>query len=224
MLLEPYRVQRVLTFLDPWSDPEGSGYHMIQSMTAVSGGEGVGRGLGFGLQKFGYLPEDRNDFLYAVICEELGIVGAGSVIALYLVILWAGLGIARNIRSIPVRLAALGIVSTLGIQAIINMIVVTGLGPTKGIALPLLSSGGTGWIATAASLGLLVGIGRRQTLELEAQAPEARTRSEEHEDIAGRIISRPFVVSPGSAQPAAQWDDPDHEPATRPRTPLRTAG
>jgi cell division protein FtsW len=160
VIASPYRIERLRSFVDPYVDPKGSGYHMIQSMAAVANGEGFGRGLGFGLQKFGYLPEDTTDFLFAVICEELGIAGAAIVISLYVAMLWAGLAIVRKQSSNLLKLLGLGIIVTFGLQAIINLAVVTGLGPTKGIALPLVSSGGTGWILTAASLGLLVAMDR----------------------------------------------------------------
>jgi len=160
VLSNPYRLTRIETFLNPYSDPQKAGYHMIQSMTAVAGGEGFGRGLGYGLQKFGYLPEDTTDFLFAIICEELGIAGAAVVVALYGALLWAGLAIVRRQTSPMLKLISLGIISTVGLQALINLAVVTGLAPTKGIALPLISRGGTGWILTAASLGLLVAIDR----------------------------------------------------------------
>jgi cell division protein FtsW len=163
----PYRLERIKTFIDPYLDPQGSGYHMIQSMAAVAGGEGFGRGLGFGLQKFGYLPEDTTDFLFAVICEELGIAGAMVVIALYVALLWAALAIVRRQTSPVLKLIGLGILSTVGLQALINLAVVTGLGPTKGIALPLISSGGTGWILTAGCLGLLSAMDRALAAEPE---------------------------------------------------------
>ena len=166
----PYRVNRILAFLNPYADPEGTGYHMIQSMVAVANGQIFGRGLGFGLQKFGYLPEDRTDFLFAVICEELGLMGAAVVIALYCGLLWSGLMIIRREPHPMLRLAALGVILTVGLQAVINLAVVTGVGPTKGIALPMLSSGGTGWILTAASLGLLVAMDRAQA-RFPADAP-----------------------------------------------------
>jgi len=169
VVTSPYRVTRIMTFFDPYADPKGAGFHMIQSMAAVSGGGGWGRGLGDGLQKFGYLPEDTTDFLFAILCEELGIAGAALVIALYAALLWAGLAIVRRQTSPVLKLAALGIISTIGLQALINLAVVTGLGPTKGIALPLISSGGTGWILTAASLGLLVAMDRAAPEE----APES---------------------------------------------------
>lgn len=156
----PYRLERIAAFLNPYSDAEKSGFHMIQSMVAVANGEVWGRGLGNGLQKFGYLPEDTTDFVFAIICEELGLFGAGLVVALYGIIVYAGWRIVRHAPSAMLKLVALGIVATLGLQAIINLGVVTAVFPTKGIALPLLSSGGTGWILTAASLGVLAAIDR----------------------------------------------------------------
>jgi cell division protein FtsW len=136
---------------------------MIQSMSAVSGGGLAGRGLGNSIQKFGYLPEDTTDFIFAIICEELGIVGAGLVICLYAMLCLCALSIIRRTTDRFAQLLAIGIVATIGLQALINLAVVTGCGPTKGIALPLISSGGTGWVLTAFCLGLLVSIGRRAT-------------------------------------------------------------
>ena len=156
----PYRVQRILSFLDPFADPRGSGYHMIQSMSTVAGGGVAGRGLGHGIQKFGYLPEDTTDFLFAVICEETGLAGATAVIGLYLLLAWALVGVVRHQKVPVLRYFVVGVLATIMTQAMINLVVVTGLGPTKGIALPLLSSGGTGWVLTAASLGLVCAIDR----------------------------------------------------------------
>lgn len=158
----PYRIKRLTAFLDPYADPRGSGYHMIQSIIAVAGGEGPGRGLGHGLQKFEYLPEDTTDFLFAIICEELGIFGAGLVVAVFLTLLGAALMVVRREPNPLLRLFALGVMSTIAIQAVMNLMVVTGLGPTKGIALPLVSSGGTGWVLTAGCVGLLIAIDRRR--------------------------------------------------------------
>lgn len=162
IIAAPYRVTRITTFLNPYADPAGDGYHMIQSMSTVAGGGIFGRGLGNGLQKFGYLPEDTTDFLFAIVCEELGLVGAVIVISAYAGIVWTGTGIAMRERSKPLQLLVLGVIATFAIQALINLVVVTGLGPTKGIALPLMSSGGTGWIMTAFMLGIVVSINRTQ--------------------------------------------------------------
>ncbi len=169
VIVSPYRVKRLVAFLDPYADPEGAGYHMIQSLVAVANGEGFGRGLGFGLQKFGYLPEDRTDFLFAVICEELGVGGAAVIVALYAGILVSACSIVLRQQDRFLKLLGLGVTTTFGLQALINLFVVTGLAPTKGIALPLLSSGGTGWIMTAASLGILVAMDRR-TAARESEA------------------------------------------------------
>jgi cell division protein FtsW len=171
IVTSPYRTHRILAFLNPYEDPQGIGYHMIQSMVAVANGQFFGRGLGHGLQKFGYLPEDTTDFLFAIICEELGVFGAALVIFFYGAMLWCILGIIRREPSRFLKLVALGVMATVGLQAMINLAVVTGLGPTKGIALPLLSSGGTGWILTAASLGLVIAMDR--TCGAAREVPEA---------------------------------------------------
>ncbi|HLO40373.1 MAG TPA: FtsW/RodA/SpoVE family cell cycle protein [Phycisphaerales bacterium] len=175
IITNPYRINRIQSFIDPYSDPEGKGYHMIQSMLAVMGGEGTGRGLGHGLQKFGYLPEDRTDFLFAVICEELGIAGAAVVIFLFVGLVWAGVSVAQREKDMFLKLTALGLIVTIAIQALINLAVVTGLGPTKGIALPLVSSGGTGWILTAFSMGILAAIDRTQPEEALVEGPTEPT-------------------------------------------------
>lgn len=166
----PYRWARLTAFLDPWADPLGTGYHPIQSMLTISQGGLTGRGLGNGLQKFGYLPEDTTDFVFAIICEELGLAGAALVIGIYLIILWLGFGIARDCKSLFARLFTLGVLITLGAQTVINLAVVTVVAPTKGIALPLVSAGGTGWILTAFALGLVAG--QDQVNELEAKESE----------------------------------------------------
>lgn len=173
IITSPYRVKRLLAFVDPWADPAGIGYHLIQSRMAIVGGGLFGRGIGNGVQKFGYLPEDTTDFLFAVVCEELGAAGALMVIGLYLAMMWIGLSIVRDCRHAFGRLLGLGVLLTIGIQATMNIAVVTGSVPTKGIALPLLSSGGTGWVMCAAAVGLLVAIDRLNRFEAEAEVESA---------------------------------------------------
>lgn len=165
--LSPYRVNRILAYLDPYADSQGIGYHVVQSMGAISGGGLGGRGLGNSVQKFGYLPEGTTDFIYAIIVEETGVLGAAFVTMLFAVVLLCAisvLGQRDESGSMGLgrfsRLLGLGIVATLALQALINIAVVTGLAPTKGIALPLISRGGTGWMLTAFSLGLLIGMDR----------------------------------------------------------------
>ena len=159
----PYRLDRLRAFLDPYQDPQGIGYHVIQSMLTVSGGGLTGRGLGNSIQKFGYLPQDTTDFVFAVVCEELGLIGAAAIIGLFGVLLICGLAIIRRAEHPFCRLLGLGIVLTIGLQALVNIAVVTGMAPTKGIALPLVSAGGTGWVLTAFSLGLLISMERTGT-------------------------------------------------------------
>ena len=160
LISSPYRIDRIRAFMDPYADAQGTGYHVLQSMSAISGGGLVGRGLGNGVQKFGYLPEDTTDFLFSIICEELGIVGCLLVMALYMALMLVGLKILNNTVNAFERLLVFGVLVTISIQALVNLAVVTGLAPTKGIALPLLSSGGTGWLLMAFFIGLLGAIDR----------------------------------------------------------------
>ncbi len=174
VMLEPYRIRRIAAFLEPYADARDTGYQVIQSMGAIAGGGVGGRGLGHSLQKFDYLPFDHTDFIFAIICEELGIFGAALLLLIFAGVVLAGLSIVVG-RSSPAggdpelaetavppfsRLLGFGIMLTFGLQAAINIAVVTGLAPTKGIALPLVSQGGTGWILTAFSLGLVISMDR----------------------------------------------------------------
>ncbi|MDP7005819.1 MAG: FtsW/RodA/SpoVE family cell cycle protein [Phycisphaerales bacterium] len=156
-----YRMGRLQTYLDPFADPENSGYHIVQSMSAISEGGLSGLGLGNGIQKFGYLPEDTTDFIFAIICEELGAFGAIAVASLYVGLVWIGIYVIRKTSNTFHQLLVLGIIATIGLQASINILVVTSLVPTKGIALPLLSNGGTGWLLTAFCIGLIDAIDRK---------------------------------------------------------------
>jgi cell division protein FtsW len=157
---EPYRWTRMTAFLDPWANPQGEGYHMVQSLLSFSTGGILGRGLGNGVQKLGYLPEDTTDFIFAVICEELGVFGAMLTVALYLGILYVAWQAIRQKRDDFGRLLAFGVGSMLGLQAAINMAVATVSVPTKGMSLPLVSAGGSGLVITCAALGLLYSVMR----------------------------------------------------------------
>jgi cell division protein FtsW len=155
-----YRARRIFAFLDPWADPQGAGHQIIQSFLAFGSGGVLGRGLGEGRQKLLFLPERHSDFIYAVIGEELGLVGALTVLALFLIILWQGVRITRRAGDPFSRMLALGVTLLVCVQGMINMAVVTGLLPTKGIALPLVSYGGSSLVITMAALGVLLNISR----------------------------------------------------------------
>lgn len=183
--ISPYRLKRILSVLDPYSDPQGSCYHIIQSMGAISGGGVVGRGLGNSVQKFGYLPEGTTDFIYSIICEEMGLLGAVAVLLLYAGLAWCIVQVVTSRLSAPggesrpaldpmSRVLALGVGATVGLQAVINVVVVTGMAPTKGIALPLISRGGTGWMMTALCLGMVIAMDRR-VARSEALAADGAT-------------------------------------------------
>lgn len=203
ILAAPYRKDRIIAFMDPYADPSGTGYHLIQSIATVAGGGVFGRGLGNGLQKFGYLPEDTTDFLFAIVSEELGIIGVLIVICAYAGIVWSGTSIAMREKSMMLKLTTLGIIATISIQALINLVVVTGLGPTKGIALPLMSSGGTGWIMTAFSLGLVVSIDRSQAFAY-SYLDLGDTAEDEHYALRARRGSE-IEAKPTFADRAGLW-------------------
>ena len=155
-----YRLRRLMSFLDPWADPQGAGHQIVQSFLAFGSGGVFGRGLGEGRQKLLFLPERHSDFIYAVIGEELGIIGALIVLALFGVVLWRGIAIARNAQGLG-RMLAIGFTLMITMQALFNMAVVTGIVPTKGIALPLVSYGGSALVFTLASVGVLLNISRK---------------------------------------------------------------
>src|ERR1051326_5307649 len=163
--LVPYRHNRVLAFLNPWSDPLGKGFQIIQSYIAV--GTGGIDGLGFmeGKQKLFYLPEPHTDFIFAVICEELGLIGALAVIALFGIILWRGLRAAGACSNDFGRLLAIGLTVLVVGQALVNISVVLGLMPTKGIPLPLVSYGGSSLLINLLGMGVLLNISQHETNE-----------------------------------------------------------
>jgi cell division protein FtsW len=160
-----YRVRRIMAFLDPEADPLGAGYQAAQSIVAVGSGGIFGRGLNEGLQKMFYLPEAHNDFLFAVIGEELGLIGASCVLICFAVIAWRGLRIALRSEEAFGAFVALGLTAMICVQALINMSVVLSLLPTKGIPLPLLSAGGSSLLASLIGIGVLLNISQHATAE-----------------------------------------------------------
>ena len=147
-----------MAFLDPWSDPLGSGYQMIQSMIAVGTGGIFGRGLMGGMQKLFYLPEPHNDFIYAVIAEELGLIGATVVLACFCVITWRGLRAAMRAPDRFGAFLAIGLTTMIAFQALLNISVVLGLLPTKGIPLPFVSAGGSSLLINMVGMAILLNV------------------------------------------------------------------
>jgi cell division protein FtsW len=153
-----YRRDRILAFLDPYSDPQGRGFHIIQSLIAVSTGGITGLGLMEGKQKLFYLPEPHTDFIFAVTAEELGLVGSLVVVLLFAIFLWRGIRTALRTEDMFGRFLAVGITSMVVVQAFINISVVLGLMPTKGIPLPFVSYGGSSLFVTLACVGVLLNV------------------------------------------------------------------
>lgn len=156
-----WRRERMLAFLDPWSDPQGRGFHMIQSLIAVGTGGIAGLGLMEGKQKLFYLPEPHTDFIFAVIAEELGLLGTLAVVSLFAVFCYRGMRAAMRTSDLYARFLAVGITSTIVIQAFFNISVVLGLLPTKGIPLPFISYGGSSLFITLACVGVLLNISQQ---------------------------------------------------------------
>ncbi|HEX3133102.1 MAG TPA: putative peptidoglycan glycosyltransferase FtsW [Planctomycetota bacterium] len=150
-----YRRDRMLAFLDPWNSEGPAAYHLRQSFIAIGSGGLFGVGLGQSTAKLAFLPEKHTDFIFAVICEELGLIGALSVAAAYLLLVYTGLLIAAQARDRHLRLLAIGSTVVLGTQAFWNMLVVTGAVPTKGLTLPFISYGGSSVVVCLALIGVL---------------------------------------------------------------------
>lgn len=196
-IAEPYRVDRLTSFLDPWKDPFNTGYQLTNALMAVGRGEWFGVGLGGSVQKLAYLPEAHTDFILAVIAEELGLVGVCMVIALYALLvgraLWIGLKCVEMRRHFA-GYCAFGIALQIALQSFVSIGVNLGMLPTKGLTLPLISSGGSSVLGTCAALGLLL----RISYELDrAERQVARLRGE-----AAQVSAQTYA---GTPPPTAQF-------------------
>ena len=160
ILLEPYRLQRVTTFLNPWSDPTGDGWQVIQSLYAIGSGGLFGAGLGESKQKYLYIPEPHNDFIFSILGEELGFIGCAIVIILFGIFIWRGILIAMKSPDMFGSLIAIGITAQIAIQVIINIAVVTSSMPATGMPLPFFSYGGTSLFILLCEMGILLNISK----------------------------------------------------------------
>jgi cell division protein FtsW len=160
-----YRRQRVLSFLDPWRDPLGAGFQIIQSLIAVGTGGVWGKGLMNGVQKLFFLPEPHTDFIYSVISEELGLIGATAVLICFCVITWRGLRVSLRAPDRFGAFLALGLTMMVATQAFVNVSVVLGMMPTKGIPLPFVSNGGSSLLINLLGMGILLNVSQHASSE-----------------------------------------------------------
>lgn len=165
IIIEPFRINRIIAFIDPFKYKDNIGWQIVQSLYALGSGGIFGLGLGKSRQKFFYIPEPYNDFIFSIIGEELGFIGCVTVIILFLLVIWRGLRIALSAKDLFGCLLASGIVSLITLQTIIHMAVVTSSMPPTGIPLPFISYGGTSLIVFMASVGILLNISRYTDLD-----------------------------------------------------------
>ena len=156
-----YNASRIQMWRDPWQDAQGKGYQMVQSLLAIGSGGLLGVGLGKSRQKFLYLPEEHNDFIFAIVCEELGLIGASVIMLLFAALILRGFWIALHARDRFGSLLVVGITTLVGLQTFLNIAVVTGLLPTTGISLPFFSYGGTALSIQLAEMGIVLSVSRQ---------------------------------------------------------------
>ena len=161
ILVAPYRIERILSFLNPWTDPLGSGFQIIQSLYAIGPGGLLGFGFGNSIQKHFYLPEPQTDFIFSIISEEFGFMGVLIVSTLFITIIYRGFKIAMNCEDLFGKYIAFGITFGLAFQTILNLAVVIGLIPVTGVTLPFLSYGGSSLLISLTSIGILLNIGKQ---------------------------------------------------------------
>ncbi|HEX3032608.1 MAG TPA: putative lipid II flippase FtsW [Bacillota bacterium] len=173
LLAKSYRKDRIATFMDPWKDPLGTGYQIVQSLYAIGSGGLWGLGLGQSKQKYLWLPEEHNDFIFAIIGEELGFVGGVFILGLYALLTSRGLLASRRAPDDFGRLLAAGLTAMIAVEAIINLAVVTGSMPVTGVTLPFISYGGSSLLFKMAGMGILLNISRHSVQEQPVQSGEA---------------------------------------------------
>jgi cell division protein FtsW len=164
LVTEPYRLRRLISFLDPWEDAQGSGFQLVQSFIALGSGGLAGVGLGSSKQKLSYLPESHTDFIFSIIGEEFGFIGVSVVIALFLLLFIKGISIANKAKDEFVYYLAIGLSLMISLQALINFAVATGLVPTKGLPLPFVSYGGSALLVNLAAIGILLNISKGEQI------------------------------------------------------------
>ena len=152
----PYRIERIMAFINPWSDPLGSGFQGIQSLFAITPGGLFGHGFNHSIQKHFFLPEPQNDFIFAIILEEIGLIGGFFILSLFFIIIFRGIKNAISINNYFLKFLNIGIIITLSVQIFINIVVVVGLLPVTGITLPMFSYGGSSLLITMTQMAILI--------------------------------------------------------------------
>jgi cell division protein FtsW len=218
---EPYRLERVLSFRDPFADPQGNGYQAVQGLYALSSGGWFGVGLGASEQKWsGGLPNAHTDFIFAIIGEELGLLGTFTVLGLIATLAYAGIRVAQRTDDPFVRLAASAVTAWLVGQSLINIAAVVGLVPITGIPLPLVSFGGSAMIPTLVAVGMLLSFARAEPGVAEALARRRRAGADRRASSAPRGAAVPAVLSGARRSPGTPSSRTPSPRATSPRTPV----
>jgi cell division protein FtsW len=189
-IVEPYRLERLMAFLNPWRDPDGSGYQVLQGLSALGSGGAVGLGLGESRAKWLYLPAEHTDFIFAIIGEETGLIGGLGILSLFLLLVWRGFVTSWKCTNRFGRLLATGISMTIGVQAMMNIGVVCTVLPATGVPLPLISFGGSSLVLTMFALGILADISRRPALPWDNDENDSRSNR--------RWDRGPYLSSPGN--------------------------
>jgi len=172
LIMEPYRVRRIISFLDPWKDPQGNGFQLVQSFIALGSGGLTGVGLGSSKQKLAYLPESHTDFIFSIIGEEFGFIGLLVIMTLFVVLFIKGISIAYKAKDSFVYYLATGLSLMIALQALINFAVTTGLLPTKGLPLPFISYGGSALLVNLVAVGILLNISKGDWITLPSPSKE----------------------------------------------------
>jgi cell division protein FtsW len=163
IILAPYRMKRLLNFMDPFADSQGAGYQLVQSLLALGAGGVTGSGIGQSRQKCLYIPEPHTDFIFSIIGEELGLIGGAFIILLFVIFIWRGIKTAVTAKDIYGTILAIGITSVVATQAVINIAVVTGSMPVTGVPLPFISYGGSALVFNMFAMGILLNVSRQST-------------------------------------------------------------
>jgi cell division protein FtsW len=183
LAMKPYRLQRITCFLDPWKEPLGCGFQLIQSFIALGSGGMTGVGIGSSKQKLAYLPESHTDFIFSIIGEEFGLIGVLTVIVLFLIIFVRGIAVANRAKDEFIYYLATGLTLMIAVQALINFAVATGIVPTKGLPLPFISYGGSSLLVNMAAVGMLLTISKGEGLPAENGNREALIRKKARRNV-----------------------------------------